>query len=280
MSRDGRNADVDVDYESKNPFIVASLCALNIVLRKTLTFGQSYILINTTNDLDKVRPDRLSGNIRRSRQNNLGGIILMLRPLILISFLLVGSSPTVRGQVPDTNEDLAVSARGFLTSWLLRRNGSEALKYLAKNPILGSCMTPQSLEGKRRPSRSDISNVLRLAMSSSLTRTVEAQTLDDLLDSNPIIPSNDVNVTFVSHSMPKYFQIFRLKSGTNPSNIAYICKFDERPSFREAVARPNVYYVFTKVRGKTSFPSLAVGLLWVKEKGRWRILTMSIAEGQ
>lgn len=207
----------------------------------------------------------------------------MLRPLmiaVLISSILVSSSLAVRGNVFDKKEDLAVTARGFLTSWLLRRDEREALRYLATNPILGSCMTPQSLERKNRLSRSDISNVLRKAMSSSLARTVEARTLDELLDSNPSIPLNDMNVTFVSHSMPRYFQIFRLKSVTNPSDIAYICKFDERPSFRVAVARPTVYYVFTMVRGKASFPALAVEMLWVKQKGRWRILTMSIAEGQ
>jgi hypothetical protein len=207
----------------------------------------------------------------------------MLRALligVLISSILLSSSLAVRANVADSKEDLALTAERFLTSWLLKRDEGTALKYVATNPILGSCMTPESLERKKRLSRADIAQVFRKALSWTLVRTREAPTLADALDSTPSVPRSDSNVTFFDHSMPQYFQIFRLKPTADPSDIAYICKFDERQSFRAAVARPSVYYLFAKVRGKASRPALRVETLWVKEKGRWRILTMSIDEEQ
>lgn len=206
----------------------------------------------------------------------------MLRPLmigVLISCIL-SSSLAARANPSDAKEDLAVAAKRFLTSWLLQRNEDQALRFVSTHPILGSCMTPESLAGKKRLSRGEISDVFRKVLNSTLARTEEARTLEELLDPSPSIPLSDKNVTFVRHSMPKYFQIFQLKSVNNPSDIAYICKFDESQSFRAAVARPSVHFLFTKVRGKASHPTLTVELLWVKENAGWRILTMSIAEEQ
>lgn len=111
-----------------------------------------------------------------------------------------------------------------------------------------------------------------------LRRTPEAQNLSELVDSSGGISSEDRNVIFVKHQLESYFQIFRLKSDKNPNDIAYICKSDERKSFREKVFGPNVYYVIAKVKGKEACEPINFELLWIKERGGWRILTMSVLE--
>lgn len=199
---------------------------------------------------------------------------------VLIFYLLPGGNGAATANQAAKEEDLVSTASDFLRTWLVQRDAARATKYLSAQPILGSCMTPQHLATKRNLTPKEISKVFHEALSIALSRTREAPGLEELLESPGVIPSNDNNVVFIEHSMPQYFQVLQLKSGKNPSDIAYICKFDERPSFRKAVARSNIYYLFAKVRGKESCPTLTVGLLWEKEGEHWRILTMSLAEVQ
>jgi tetratricopeptide (TPR) repeat protein len=173
-------------------------------------------------------------------------------------------------------EDLALTVRDFLRRWLIQRDDAGALKYLSAHPLLGSCMTPEYADKKNRVSRKEISEVFQRALRMILNRTPVARGLEALLEPAAVIPMNDENVVFFEHSMPQYFQILRLKPVKDPGDIAYICKFDERRSFRKAVAGSNVHYVFLKLRGQRSAPTLDVVVLWVKEKGGWRILTMSL----
>ena len=139
-------------------------------------------------------------------------------------------------------------------------------------------MTPDYLSKKESLSRDDVLNVFRKVFVTTLERTPEAQNLSGLVDSSGGIPSGDGNVIFVRHAMEQHFQIFKLRHVKDPSDIAYICKFDERKSFREQVARPNVYYLVAKVKGKDASPAVNFELLWVKEGAGWRILTVSVLE--
>ena len=66
-----------------------------------------------------------------------------------------------RANPSDGKEDLAATAKRFLTSWLLRRNEDEALRFVSTHPILGSCMIPESLAGKSLLSRGEIFDVFR-----------------------------------------------------------------------------------------------------------------------
>lgn len=196
--------------------------------------------------------------------------------ILVLSLLISGDAKSAQRSLNE--EELTVEARDFFTTWLLHRNAEEAVKYISANPILGSCMTPDYLDKKERLSRDDILKVFRAVLTKTLERTPEAKSLSELVDSSEGIPPEDDNVIFVSHSLEQYFQIFRLKPVKDPSSIAYICKFDERKSFREAVARRNVYYLVARVKGKESCPDLNFELLWVKERGAWRILTISLLE--
>ena len=201
---------------------------------------------------------------------------LAVMMLLIISLAGVGPAQPAR---PSSDEDeLAAAAGDFFRTWLLARNIEEAMKFVSANPILGSCMTPGRLDKKKILSRADVLGVLREVLTHTLTRTPEAKSLSQLVDSSGGIPEEDGNVIFARHRMEEYFQIFRLKPVEDPTDIAYICKFDERRPFREAVARPDVYYLIAKVKGKDSCEPINFELLWVKEHGSWRILTISVLE--
>ena len=205
----------------------------------------------------------------------------MLRLLatgVLITCILASGTASSSGRPRASKEDLTDTANRFLTSWLVRRNIGQALRYVSKSPMLGNCMIPEDLPKEHPFVRTEILNVFRKTMDSTLARTPTARSVSEVLDSSPTISPDDTNVAFVSHSMPNYFQIFQLKTVKDPRDIAYVCKFDERQSFRAAVAQPTVYYLFVKVRGMQSVSPLSVKLLWRKEKAGWRILTMSIGE--
>src|SRR5262245_38088434 len=75
-----------------------------------------------------------------------------------------------------------------------------------------------------------------------------------------------------------YFEIFRLNVKAKGEDIRYICKFDERKSFREAVTRLDVYYVVTEVKTTKSEIDVELEFLWVKEGNSWRILTIAAPE--
>jgi len=149
--------------------------------------------------------------------------LLGILSLLIVSLLSISAAESPR---PSSDEEaLAVTAKGFFTTWLLHRNAEEAIKYVSARPILGSCMTPEHLNKKKSLAREDVLNIFRKVFATTLGRTSKAQNLSVLVDSSGGISSEDGNVIFARHPMEQYFQIFRLKPVKDPSDIAYICKF-------------------------------------------------------
>jgi hypothetical protein len=200
----------------------------------------------------------------------------LLGTLLILSLLSLGSGGYARDSSDE--EQLASAVNDFLTIWLLRRDAEQAVNYISAKPVLGRCMTPDYLTSKEQLSRDDILGVFRKVFTRTLEKVPEAKALSELVDSSGAISSEDSNVIFARHSREQYFQIFKLRSVNDPSGIAYICKFDERSSFRKEVARPDVYYVIASVKGKDSCPAINFELLWVKESPGWRILTVAVLE--
>lgn len=200
---------------------------------------------------------------------------LVVTILLIVSLLNVAPAKSV--PVSDA-EALAETADEFFRTWLLRRDVKEAMRYISANPILGTCMTPDYLDEKKVLSRADVLGVFRKAFTHTLKKIPKAKTLSDLIDSSGGIPSEDSNVVFARHRMEQNFQIFTIKPVEDPTRILYICKFDERKSFRETVARPNVYYLVATVKTTAQYDSLDLEILWIKHRGRWRILTISTLE--
>ena len=177
-------------------------------------------------------------------------------------------------QTPSQDEELAAAVKNFLTAWLSDRNVTEAMTYISKKPILGKCMTPDSRE---RISNQDILAVFRRVLTGAMGKSSARQDLSQLIDASGGPPLDNDSIVVVRHSMEQYFQVFKLKPA-KPENLGYICKFDERQSFRRRVAAPDVHYVITTLKNRRSSTPLNFELLWIKESGHWRILTMAGVE--
>ena len=196
--------------------------------------------------------------------------------LIILSILDIAAAKSARPSSKE--EELAGTARDFFTTWLLRRDIHGAMKFISTNPILGSCMTPDRLDEKGSLSRADVLAVFRDVLTHTLKVTPKAKTLSKVVNSSGGIPSDDSNVILARHRLERYFQIFTLKPVEDPTRILYICKFDKRRSFREAVARPNVYYVVATVTRNSRYEPIDFEILWIKQGSNWRILTISALE--
>jgi hypothetical protein len=197
----------------------------------------------------------------------------LLRTTCLIVAILLATGGSGVAQTLSQDEELAVAVKDFLTVWLIDRNVTEAMTYLSKKPILGKCMTPDSLEHKRI-SNHDILAVFRTVLTRAMGKSDERRDLSQLVDASGALPFDDDSIVVVRHSMERYFQVFKLKSD-KPGNLGYICKFDERQSFRRRVADPDVHYVITTLKNRDASAPLNFELLWIKESGHWRILTMA-----
>jgi len=195
--------------------------------------------------------------------------------LLVVSMLGVGAPKSVRPV--SQSEALAATAEEFFRVWLLRRDVKAAMNFISPNPILGSCMTPDHLDEKIL-SRANVRDVFREVLTYTLKVTPKEKTLAAVIESFEAIPAEDSNVIFAKHRRERYFQIFRLKPYEWPDYVAYICKFDERRSFREAVGRPNVYYLVATIKRDVLHGPVDVELLWVRQRGRWRILTIAALE--
>ena len=195
--------------------------------------------------------------------------------LLVVSMLTIGAALSLRPV--SHSEALAVTAEEFFRVWLLRRDVKAAMNFISPSPILGSCMTPDHLDDKIL-TRANVRGVFREALTHTLKITPRAKTLSAVVESHGAIPAEDDNVIFAKHRRERYFQIFRLKQYEWPDYAAYICKFDERKSFREAVGRPDVYYLVATVKRDALHEPLDLEILWVRHRGRWRILTMAALE--
>lgn len=207
-----------------------------------------------------------------------GALLSCMLATSAVAFLPCDISIAKSGRTISPGEELGAIARDFFTTWLVRRDIDRAMKFISANPILGSCMTPDRLNHKAVLSRADVRGVFRDVLTHTAKVTPRAKTLSKLVDSSGGIPPEDSNVIFAKHRLEQYFQIFTLKPFDGPNYIAYICKHDERRSFREAVARPNVYYLVATVKRKSEYEPVNFEILWVKQRGTWRILTISALE--
>jgi hypothetical protein len=193
--------------------------------------------------------------------------------VILIWFLISIFSCASNVTAQDKKKDLAVTAKEFFTVWLLKRDVEKALKFVSPNAVIGSCMTPKHLEAKKTITRAEILGVFRQLLGNR-EQIPLAVNLDQLIGSHDTDLFSDETIIPVTHSLDKYFRIFTLKPLADPLDNGYVCKFDERISFRKVVARPDVHYLITRIKPVENCPSVILTTLWAKEGDVWRILTM------
>ncbi len=208
-------------------------------------------------------------------------MVMFLQLLGIISITLaILCIPNVAAshQVPSDEERLVSTVQEFFTSWFVNRDIKKAMKYISTTPIIGKCAAPDDLEKREPISQRAIMGAFQQLFTNGLGAVARKSRLSDLLESPGYISPNDRNVTTVNHPAKQYFEIFRLNVKRVEDEVRYICKFDERQSFREAVSRPNVYYVVTRVKVDDPKDNVELVLLWVKEGRAWRILTIAAPE--
>ncbi len=194
-------------------------------------------------------------------------------------FLLLCSPITGISHRDSSDEKgLASTVKEFFTTWLVNRDVKEATKYISDAPILGKCAAPDGLDKQDQVPRKVIVDVFQQLFTSGLRAVPQKRQLSDLVKAPGYISSKDRNIVVIDHPMKPYFEVFRLNAKANGEDIRYICKFDERRFFREAVSRPDVYYIVTKVKAVNSENDVELEFLWIKEGNSWRILTIAAPE--
>ncbi len=203
---------------------------------------------------------------------------LIFSCVVLLCISLSAVSAPDLEKATTIEEDLALTVNKFFSDWLVQRNVKAASDYIASTPILGTCMMPEADKEKPIITRDAVIVILNQVFVSALEAVTKRQRLSEAIVSPEMVSAKDGNIVLIDHSMKMLFQLFRLKIGNKAENIRYICKFDERKSFRERVARPDVYYVISEVKVERKSHGVKLETLWVKEKKNWRLLTMAVAE--
>lgn len=198
--------------------------------------------------------------------------------ILLLSIFLMPVSAFDLSDATATEKAVASTVYRFFTDWLVQRNTQAATGYIAASPILGTCMMPEADRKKPMIARDKVVDLLNQVFANALEAIPKQQQLSEIIMSPEMVSANDGNIVLIDHSMKALFQLFRLKDGKKTENIRYICKFDERKSFRVKVARANTYYVITEIKVEGKQRGVKLETIWVKEKKNWRLLTMAVAE--
>jgi len=204
----------------------------------------------------------------------------VIRYLAIVGLLFALSTVEARSIHRLSNEEeLAKTAEKFFNAWLLKRDDKQAMTFISAHPILGRCSTPDSLEGKKHLSNDEIRSVFHTAFVASLTQIPRVSNLSGLLDVSGGVSAEDSNVKFSSHSLESLFELFQLRIHKPASEVAYyVCKFDERKSFRDRVSGVGVFYMTTTLKRQVPCTPVTLEFLWVREGEKWRILTIAVLE--
>jgi len=192
--------------------------------------------------------------------------------VILAALICVFGCYSVSGQSHIQN--LSTAAKEFFTLWLVDKKIDSATKYLAREPLLGKCITPTRFEKKEYLTRKQIRTVFRELMEITIKKQSAGGDLADFVTSKGTYLISNTDGTRVVHSANYYFTIYTLKP-LDPMKNGYVCKFDERSAFLNVISQPGLYYVFTRFKFSKPYPEYVLTTVWKKEGTNWRILTFS-----
>ncbi len=198
-------------------------------------------------------------------------------PVVCLLFLLLLSPRIVQAQLPRPDSKLPITVKDFLTTWLINRDLPSALRFVSSNAIAGSCIIPERLANKKKLSKHEVLSIFREMLDP--TDSPRWSKLDDVATSVGADLLGGAETISFGKEWQSYFHIYRLRSNSEASNTAFVCKFDDRESFRHKVAEAHVRYVITRLKSGRG-PSLIFTSLWIPEKGNWRILTMEIGSDE
>lgn len=136
------------------------------------------------------------------------------------------------GQDRELKDNPAATANAFFKTWLLDRDVKGAMTYISPQSVLGTCMLPESLERKKTLTRRDISSVFRKVLDGVVSKIPRQKSLDQLIAAKGTDLFSAENIVLVEHQFESYFRLFSLNPAKERGDVAFVCKFDERKSFR------------------------------------------------
>lgn len=212
------------------------------------------------------------------------------RLVIVICILSLLFIPIVKADSSKASENetkLAKTIEAFFTDWLIRRDAQTAMKYVSSKAILCNKELPDELQSKGKLSQEDVNRIFEQVFSRTLEYLHPSDKLEASISSSYGFIEKSDSVISIEHTKRDLFELFRLNitEGKTAQDFAFICKFDETPVFREAVGKPDSYYVMTNMQFlpdiiSKAFPDnkFPFQMVWVKEASDWRILTIGAIE--
>ena len=161
--------------------------------------------------------------------------------------------------------ELYEAAQEFLTDWLVRRDIDEAAQFVSRR-VLG-CVDTNDVAGDEVLTEQQAASLLRQGMELTLDRVGAVHNLTEAID--VVLPWRE-SIKVASQPFEKDFSVLEL---TNGDASIYLC--GETPDLGD----PDAYGTYFGVlfRFKVSGGS-ALGLLWTRENGHWRIVAYQTFE--
>lgn len=211
------------------------------------------------------------------------------RLVIMVFILALLFTPMAKADSRKVSEDeikLTETIKAFFTHWLIKRDVQRAMRYVSSRAIFSKTALPNEFKSKDKLSQKDISKIFGQTFSQTLKYSQSSDKLGTSISSSYGFMAKNDSVISIEHLERKLFELFvlNIKEGDTAQNFAFICKFDETPTFREAVGKPTCYYVMTDVRFSSSVATEAqvdkfpFEMVWIKENNDWRILTIGTIE--
>jgi hypothetical protein len=214
-------------------------------------------------------------------------LVVTISISILLSILLSSSVVSADSRKASKDElKLTQTIERFFTDWLIKRDVAATMKYVSPNAILSEKGLPETFKSKETLSKEDINKLFELMFSLTLQYVDKNKILANSINSSYSFMEKSDQIS-IKHPKRKLFELFLLniKEGQTAQDFAFICKFDETPAFREAVGKPNAYYVMTNIRFSPDLVAkidlidkFPFEMVWIKEGNEWHILTIAAIE--
>ncbi len=208
---------------------------------------------------------------------------------IFVVLLMLLSSTLVKADSRNASEDeikLAQTINHFFYDWLAKRDVKATMGYVSSKATLSKKYFPEEFKSDNDFTKEKIFQLFQQFFTNMLNAAKTGENLTELINSSYGFMAENDSVISIKHSDRQLFELFvlNIKEGKTAQDFGFIYKFDETPSFREAVGQANCYYVMTNVKlsklasevdSQNKFP---FEMVWVKEGNDWHILTFATIE--
>src|SRR5262245_37473797 len=265
IAKDGKRADIDVDYRSSRPpqaLVNGHLRAANSDVR----VGGNY-LGHVSRWFGLIRWWRIVLDPEAGAEFESTRTATNSVAAAPLAAALAGSAPTLTPEQISAAQEVAREMNDFLTMWLIKRDRRRADDFLTKHPV--ACTNLDNDEENETASGQMAIREFALLLDVGLRAKGKRRTLDEAVAA---IERWDAGLVFVGHA---YEQHIALRGIGGDDAAEYMCE-----STRMA-GDPNAYghfYLtdFTLKLERENGGGLE--LLWTREEGRWQIVSYDLLE--